>query len=337
MKIEKKPLLAAVALAVSMGSAGQAAASVYAGSSLDINQLGIAFFDSNGILITNVNPNFTFNIEDSATLDGVTQAFAAGCDSIGGTACGASPVLGINAANGGAAPAPVRANNDYALFGPGSGDYANSNAEITSAQLVTATPTHTQQVSEAELDTTATTGQASTNIQSNTTFTMNFTLTQPGPATMGITFLGNPEMQSLVNLIAPETGISQANMNTTLTLNSLFSNAFATWSPQGTAVNDCAGLGVVCTETADGEDLNRTLGTGPANSNLTHSLGTGATSFGLQITGLQAGDWSLTLAALTSVSVVRAVPEPGLLMLLGSGFAFGAFARRKQRRANNAA
>ncbi|HET8701603.1 MAG TPA: PEP-CTERM sorting domain-containing protein, partial [Nitrococcus sp.] len=59
--------------------------------------------------------------------------------------------------------------------------------------------------------------------------------------------------------------------------------------------------------------------------------------FGITVTGLTAGDWTLTLDALTSTSVTRrvtpaVVPDPGTLLLLGSGLAaLGLLSRRKRK------
>ena len=83
MNMKKTTLAMALLAGLAMGVSGQASASVYAGSSLDISNLTIGFVNaSSGALITNLNPQFTFNVEDSATLNSNTQAFAAGCSSL---------------------------------------------------------------------------------------------------------------------------------------------------------------------------------------------------------------------------------------------------------------
>ena len=333
MNMNKAKLAAALSAAIGMGFAGQAAAYVYAGSALDISDLTLTFRDATGGLITGINPNFTFNVEDSATLNGANDANAAACSSFGG--CGVAPVLSVDAAN---APGGdiTRLNSNYSLFGPGSGTYANSNTEITDAQLVTGSPTATSQVAESELAGGNAQGQASTNIQSNTTFTLNFTLLgATGPASLELRFLADPELQAEVNQMPWQLGLAQANVEASFDLNRTDGGSESiSWDPQGTAANDCnASGGASCAEVADSEDLNRTLGIGTANGNATYSLGNAATSFGIDIGNLSAGNYSLTFAALTSTNVTS-VPEPGILALLGAGFAAtGVSAMRRRRKA----
>jgi PEP-CTERM motif-containing protein len=343
MNIKHSTLAAALTAVFAMGASGQAAAdSVYAGSELQLSGLTIVFTDANGTQITGLSPQFTFNVEDSATLNGATTAFAAGCSSLLNNCSAVSPVLKVPVAN---APlsVPLRANTDYSLLGPAgsAGDYANSNAEIASAQLVQGVPSATKQVSETELTAPNQQSQASTNIQSNTTFTFEFTLSGlTSPATMFLDFSADPEMQALVDLLSG-IGIAQSNMSATFTLNQLTGSgplALVLWSPNGTA-GDAICANVTCSGELDPESLNIGLGEGPINGNSTHSLGNAAGIFALDVSGLTAGNYSLTLAALTSVNATSvAVPEPGTLLLLGGGLAgMGVFGKGRRRQVKAAA
>ncbi len=333
MKLRKKALATALAAGLAMGVAGQASASVYAGSQLLLNSLGVVFTNSQGAPITNLGPGYTFNVEDSATLNGALQSWSNTCNSLGAPACNnvaGQPVLGLNAAN---APGGTvtRANDNYALYGQGTGTFANSNAEISTAQLVSIfSPTSTKQVAEAELQGGGT-GQASTNIQSNTTFTVTFVAQDT--FNMFLNLNVTPYAKADVTLVPPNSaGFAQANLEAAFTLNFLDAIVGQTrvkWSPDGSGAVSTCFASLVCSANDGGETLNLTLGVGPGNSSITYAPG--ATNMSLQVTGLAAGRYSLTLAGLTSVNVAQ-VPEPGTLMLIGLGLlGLGVMAMRRRR------
>ncbi|MCG5497640.1 EDSAP-1 family PEP-CTERM protein [Ectothiorhodospira variabilis] len=316
--MRRKILAGAVAATLTLSVSAPAAAAVYAGSSLEFSNLLIDFFDQDtGQQITDLNPGYTFNVENSATLNGETQAWARSCSSIAGNCSTTSPVLGAPAAN---APgsAVTRANNNYSLFGPGTGDYANSNVEITTAQLIDPTgPTSSRQVAESFVDGNGA-AQSSTNIQSNSTFTMDFTLVGQGPARLELNFDALPQLRALVD--SDGQGFAQTSVEFSFNLRRTDGGSeFLTWSPDGSGGNNaiCAG-GLSCDNVLNDLDLNLTLGQGPGDGEALHNFGGPASAFRLHASGLNAGSYSLTLAGVTLTNATE-VPAPGTLLLMGGG------------------
>lgn len=306
-------LAAAAAAVVATGFATSASAYVYGLSYLDIDGLAIEASSP----ATNIT--FTFDLTNSARFPlgspPVTQA--ASCDNLG-TPCGANPVLDANAANG-SGNTVNRANNDFSFLGPtNSGSFATSDSIIRSAELVNLLPTSTEQIAESQLNTN---GGAQSNalIQSNTNLRWNFTTTG---GTLGLSFNADPALRAAVNDLA---GLysSQADISATFSLTGTGGGAAGlrvSWAPQGTAQNDCTvngSLTVTCVESADSQDLNNNVGTGINPSDVPFSLAAGSTPFGILLANLPAGDYSLVLAANTSNSIRRSIPEPGVLGLVG--------------------
>src|SRR6185437_12073990 len=97
----------------------------------------------------------------------------------------------------------------------------------------------TNQIAESLLNS-GTTASANAEIQSNTGFTLTFTVTG-GTANFSLNFDADPDLQAA---IMNELGIgssAQGNLQTTFTLTQNTGGTInATWSPQGTAAtNDC--------------------------------------------------------------------------------------------------
>ena len=185
MKLLRKnaTLAAAIAAIAGMGLAGEASADVYAGSKLEISNLTLAISGvTGGAGIT----GFTFNLDNTATLNGVsatTAGISSTCNNLLPT-CAASPASPLTAVAANAPGSTIQrvdgSATNFSFFGPnGTDTFANSDSEILTAQLVDGVPTSTVQISEAQIAGSGT-AQSSTNVQSNTQFTFTFNIDTGG-------------------------------------------------------------------------------------------------------------------------------------------------------------
>ena len=333
----KLKLLALSASLLAGFAATPAHAYVYGDASLAIQNLRLVV---NGVTAGGVT-NFTFTASDSATLNGLSQFNSATCLGNGPgpgqiTNCNATaPRLNPAASNApGSSAGATRGNLDFSYKGPAGGmTFSNAAASIDTSELVGDASTATRQITESQLQGNGS-ASATTSIQSITGFAFTFTTGANG--TLSLNFGANPDL--FASIVESMNGLfsAQGNLATVFSLQQLSGGtSSATWNPSGTpGVNDCVASGFTCTETNDQENLNATAATTTVNTSDAKSHGdTTFSLFGINVTGLSAGTYRLTLSATSSTQLSRlVVPEPGTVMLMGIGLAGLAFRSRRSKK-----
>ncbi len=339
-------LALAVAAALGLGAVSdQAAARVYAGSSLLLQELVISVTGPSGDIFPN---SFDFGSTNTATLAGASDTNAQTCSGAPGEGggvdnnCAADPAPPLDVpyaiAPGSTFNPGAGYENSFTFQGPfnPSEDVALADSEIAEAQLVTplGTPTETSQIAEAGLDTQVS-ASSSANVNSNAGFLFTFSVSDT--ADFELDFQADPWLAAEITPAAGQPATAGSSVAWSATLTRLSDGSAVSWAPQGSVADNCVVdlaltlAGVTCTEDADGEDLNRTVGVAGTTGAASFSSAVGWSDFGFTIFDLTSGNWSLRLTETVETNLSQAaVAAPGVVSLLGLGLLGMGAARRRR-------
>ncbi|MFK7976873.1 MAG: EDSAP-1 family PEP-CTERM protein [Halioglobus sp.] len=342
----KKAIPAALILAGSVGFASNASASAYAISYDNIFGLQVTSSDSDG-------NNGPFFVPPTAfTAFNATSEVQASQGPLG------VPVFGVGGSisNGGPVDMPVAiatgsdftgltapTNNSFTQVGQGGNPaYAYADAQISRTTLAQI-PNGPVVINDAETQAwniaegfVASSGfaAASTRNSSETGFTTTFEL--GGDAIFNFDFNADPYLEVAISNDAGSPSTANAELNVIITITDDNGGTVFSWSPDGQAGGIAGG-----TENLDPFSLNESIEVSSAGAAL--SIGNAPTGnispalfgmFSASTDVLSAGTYtiSLDMSSLINVttSAAQAVPNPGVLGLMGLGLAGLGFSRRRK-------
>ena len=332
MSLSKKGFALALSAALGGGFVTSASADVYSRSQLAVQGLNISYFNFGEDSVVQpafpAESIFTFNTQANAKLDNIPESAAnESCfgvrtqGNLFGSCVEQIPVLSGDAANASAASANQRGESDYSFFGADGTDYSNAESEITTAFLVDfQNPTGTEQIAETNL-VNSKNGSGGTVVQSTTELGITFALGEN--ATFVLEF--EAEVDALAEVTGASQGVSQSNVNVSVSLSDGQGTVFGEWIPRSTDSQNFTCLtGLDCDESTP-FSLNSTLTSSGAPSALQD---TG--DFRFTIAGLESGIYVLGLAAKTSTQAIN-IPAPGSLLLMGIGLLAAGSLRRVRK------
>lgn len=341
----KKAIPAALILAGSVGFASNASASAYAISYDNIFGLQVTSEDALG-------NNGPFYVPPSAF-----TAFNATSESSASQGPLGVPVIGVNSSISGGGPVDAAlavapgsdftgltapTNNSMTQVGQGGNPaYAYADSQVGRTTLAQApngpivindVETQAWNIAEGYVDTSGFAAASSRN-SSETGFTTTFEIADD--AVFNFDFNADPYLEVAISADAGVPSTANAELNVIITITDDNGGTVFSWSPNGQAGGITGG-----TENADPFSLNESIEVSSAGA--TQSYGNAAPSgnvspgafgvFSASTDILGAGTYtiSLDMSSLINVTTATAVPQPGVLALMGLGLAGLGFSRRRK-------